>query len=144
VLLLIWHCSGCSAVLLVVVLLLLLLLLLLLQATTRSDENDGIIDRPRLFARDPTLFNLFHNIFTPSVKRFDYRSVCLNCTSKWRPAATVPLNNTAPAVSCIQNVHGVIINYVEVAKLMDPMQELLHCQWLPAAANASAMLWQCS
>jgi hypothetical protein len=107
---------------------LLLLLLLLLQATTRSDLNDGIIDRPRLFARDPTLFNLFQNIFTPSVKRFDYKSVCLNCTSKWWPAATVPLINTAPAVSCIQNVHGGIIDYVEVAELLDAMQELLHCQ----------------
>jgi hypothetical protein len=83
--------------------LLLVLLLLLLKAISRGDVNDGVIDRPRLFAKDPTLFSLFQNIFTPSVERFRYTSICLNCVSKWAASAAVPLVEGASSVSATRS-----------------------------------------
>jgi hypothetical protein len=76
-----------------------LLLLLLPQGTCRSDVNDGIISRPRLLARDPSLFSLLQYIFSPSVVRMRYRSVCPACSTKWTPEAQVPLLEPAPPVS---------------------------------------------
>jgi hypothetical protein len=61
--------------------------------------NDGIISRPRLLARDPTLFSLLQYIFTPSVVRMRYRSVCPACSTKWTPEAQVSLLEPAPPVS---------------------------------------------
>jgi hypothetical protein len=71
------------------------------QGTSRSDVNDGIISRPRLLARDPTLFSLLQYIFTPSVARMRYRSICLACLLYWTPEALVPLLEPSPPVSAV-------------------------------------------
>ncbi|WIA41482.1 hypothetical protein OEZ86_008858 [Tetradesmus obliquus] len=68
------------------------------QGTCRDDVNDGIISRPRLLVRDPTLFSLFSFIFTADVQRFSYRSLCPNCNSNFRAEADVRLpQQAAPA-----------------------------------------------
>jgi hypothetical protein len=71
------------------------------QGTARNDVNDGIISRPRLLARDPSLFSLLQYIFSPSVVRFRYRAACPNCSSKWPPAANVLLLEMTAAVSVL-------------------------------------------
>jgi hypothetical protein len=127
--------------------LLLLLLLLLLQGTCRSDVNDGIISRPRLLARDPTLFSLLQYIYTPSVVRMRYRAICPACSSKWTPEAAVPLLEPAPAVSggnsdghcsstgrllgcgvlCCHLVPGCLVDSANLIELLCSMAEQLHC-----------------
>ncbi|WIA21189.1 hypothetical protein OEZ85_000438 [Tetradesmus obliquus] len=72
------------------------------QGTCRSDVNDGIISRPRLLARDPTLFSLMQYIFTPSVARMRYRSLCPACSTKWSPEAAVPLLEPGPPAPLIK------------------------------------------
>uniref|UniRef100_A0A383VUG7 ShKT domain-containing protein n=1 Tax=Tetradesmus obliquus TaxID=3088 RepID=A0A383VUG7_TETOB len=71
------------------------------QGIGRGDVNDGIIDRPRLLARDPTLFSLMQYMFTPSVARMRYRSVCSNC-NKWKIVAELPLLESTPPVPLIK------------------------------------------
>jgi hypothetical protein len=80
---------------------LLVLLLQLLQASSYFDAavNDGIISRPRLLARDPTLFSLLRYIYTPSVVQLEYRSVCPACRTKWAPDAHVPFLEQRTPVS---------------------------------------------
>jgi hypothetical protein len=63
------------------------------------EDYDGIISRPRLLAKDPTLFNLLLNIFTASVKRFNFRDVCPNCNSKWAAAQDVQFVERGAPVS---------------------------------------------
>ncbi|KAF6251030.1 hypothetical protein COO60DRAFT_692198 [Scenedesmus sp. NREL 46B-D3] len=71
------------------------------QGTCRSDVNDGIVSRPRLLARDPTLFALLQYVFTPAVARMKYRSVCPNCRTKWAPEAQVALLEPGPPVPLV-------------------------------------------
>jgi hypothetical protein len=84
------------------------LLLLLLQAAGYCDAetNDGIISRPRLLVRDPTLFSLLRFIYTPSVVQINFRSICLNCNKTFLPDAEVMLlEQRKPVSSMHNNVH---------------------------------------